>query len=484
MKIAIIAAEIAPLAKAGGLADVIGALPAALKRAGADVTLILPGYRALLSQGGTAAEGEPHGLPFGASNVEFVVRKAGGPDGVMMRLIDYPEFFDRPGIYGEDGLDYRDNPRRYAFFGRAAARIAAELKPDVVHAHDWHAATATIASRAEVEVRDRLLDALSIFTIHNLAFQGLFDTRDYPLLNLDWTWYSVEHLEFYGRVNLMKGAIVMADGVSTVSPTYAHETAHDLELGSGLGGVLLNKGNRYRGILNGADYKEWDPSKDKLIGAQYSPQRRNGKKACLYDLREEMRLPHRIDTPVIGMVTRMTPQKGIDLLAQALDEILNMDVQLVMLASGEHQYEEFFNNAQRHYPERLRVINRFDNALAHRIQAGSDMFLMPSRYEPCGLTQMYALKYGTVPIVRATGGLRDTVVEFEMGSCTGNGFTFTEYESAALVAAVRRAASVFRNTGWWVRLMSNCFKADFSWDLAAQEYLRWFERLRDTRSAA
>jgi starch synthase len=280
----------------------------------------------------------------------------------------------------------------------------------------------------------------------------------------------------------MKGAIVLADGVSTVSPSYAFETAHDPEIGFGLDGVLRDKGDHYRGILNGADYHEWDPAQDPLIGTRYTPARRAGKKACLYDLREELKLPHQIDTPVIGMVTRMTPQKGVDLLAQALNRILENDVQLVMLATGDPTLERRFKEASRRYRDKLRMVSGFDNALAHRIQAGSDMFLMPSRYEPCGLTQMYALKYGTAPIVRATGGLKDTVTDFNPTNCTGNGFTFTDYTADALVATVERAAAVFRQPGQWVRLMSNCFKAEFSWARAADEYFKWFDHLvRATR---
>ena len=477
MKIAIVAAEMGPLAKAGGLADVIGALPQALLRAGAKPAVILPAYPALLEHKATSVVDANLELTLGADREPYRVLRADGPEGVPLYLIDHPGFFGRAGIYGEGGVDYPDNPRRFIFFGRAAAAVAATLDPDILHVHDWHAAVTAIVAKADRALRDKLAKAATVFTIHNLAFQGLFETRDFPLLGLDWSWYSVNSLEFYGRVNLMKGAIVLADSVSTVSPSYAYETAHDPEIGFGLDGVLRDKGDRYRGILNGADYHEWDPAKDPLIGTRYTPARRAGKKVCLYDLREELKLPHRIDTPVIGMVTRMTQQKGIELLGQALNRVLDADIQLVMLATGEPRLERQFNEAARRNRETLRVINGFDNALAHRIQAGSDMFLMPSRYEPCGLTQMYALKYGSAPIVRATGGLKDTVTDFNPTNCIGNGFTFTDYTPDALVATVERAAAVFRRPGQWVRLMSNCFKAEFSWAQAAGQYLKWFERL-------
>jgi starch synthase len=484
VKIAIVAAEMGPFAKAGGLADVIGALPQAFKRAGAEPCVVLPAYRSLLDHIETAVFEERCALTLGITPETYRVLRSSADDGIPLYLIDHPGFFDRDGIYGENGGDYPDNHQRFIFFGRAAAALATTLKPDVLHTHDWHAAATTVVARADGVLRERLASTTSTFTVHNLAFQGSFASGDFPLLGLDPAWYSIANLEFYGRVNLMKGAIVLADGVSTVSPTYAHEVAHDAELSFGLDGVLRDKGEHFVGILNGADYDEWDPAKDQYIGTRFTPLRRSGKKACLYDLREEFHLPHRLATPVIGMVTRMAWQKGIDLLADALDRVLAMDVQLVMLASGDPALEQFFRDAARRYPEQLRVISTFDNRLAHRIQAGVDMFLMPSRYEPCGLTQMYALKYGTAPVVRATGGLRDTVVEYDRESGRGSGFVFADYQAEALVDTVRRSVALFREPREWAHLMANCFAADFSWDRAAQEYLRWFERLRAERTAA
>jgi len=279
-------------------------------------------------------------------------------------------------------------------------------------------------------------------------------------------------------VNLLKGAVVLADEVNTVSPTYASEVANDPALGFGLDGVLRAKGDRFTGILNGADYEEWNPATDRLIGRCYSPERRNGKKACLYDLREELTLPHHRDSPIIAMITRMTAQKGIDLVAAALERLIALDVQIVMLAEGDPQYEQFFKMAEARYPESVRVKLGFDNAFAHRIQAGSDMFLMPSRFEPCGLTQMYAMKYGNAPVARATGGLRDTISEFDAVSCSGNGFLFQKYEPEALLAAAAQAVHTFRNPRLWRRLMSNCFQADFSWAETARHYLDWFGRVQ------
>lgn len=483
MKIALIAAEMGPRAKAGGLADVIGALPSALQRAGAQPSLILPAYPALLEHYETAVLEGAGELMLGTELQRYRVLSGKSPDGVSLYLIDHAGFFARGGIYGQNGADYPDNAQRFIFFGRAAALLAASLSPDVLHAHDWHAAASIIAARADASLRAALLGASLVFTIHNLAFQGIFDHSDYPLLGIDPSWYSPRYLEFYGRLNLMKGAITLADAVSTVSPGYAREVASDPQYGFGLEGVLRDKGDHFVGILNGADYDEWNPATDKMISVSYTPARRAGKKACLYDLREELHLPHRMGVPVIGMVTRMTEQKGINLLAQALDQIMTLDLQMVMLANGDPRLEQFFQDAERRYPEKLRVILGFDNGLAHRIQAGSDMFLMPSRYEPCGLTQMYALKYGAAPIVRATGGLKDTVADFDSAMARGNGFVFSDFTPDALTEAIHRATATYADHRQWRQLMTNCFAADFSWDRSAREYLDRFERLIAERAS-
>jgi starch synthase len=482
MKIAIVAAEISPWAKVGGLADVIGALPAALRRAGADPAVILPGYSSILSNLSAKQVGTLMTVRVGADAHHFRVLQTKDADGVPLYLIDHPEFFAREGVYGERGSDYPDNLRRFIFFGKAAAATIADLvHPDVVHAHDWHAAVAPIVLRADPDLYQRTRAAMVAYTLHNLAFQGIYDSSEFPLLGIDWSYFTIEYLEFFGRMNLMKGATMLADGASTVSPTYAHEIASDPDRGFGLEGVLRHKGNRLVGILNGADYREWDPQGDSLIAAKYGPKHPSGKRLCNRELRNSVRLAERA-CPVIGMVTRMTAQKGCELLRDALEGLMALDLQLVMLASGDPALEQFFRAAEKRYPDNLRVTTRFDNAAAHRIQAGADALLVPSRFEPCGLTQMYALKYGTAPIVRATGGLRDTVVEFDRTSGSGNGFVFEDYTTEALIEAVRRMKAAFADSRAWRRLMQNCFAADFSWDRAAHDYLTWFERLEGQRA--
>ncbi|HWJ39846.1 MAG TPA: glycogen synthase GlgA, partial [Candidatus Limnocylindrales bacterium] len=474
MKIAIVAAEAAPYAKAGGLADVIGSLPGALKAVGHETSLIVPGYSSIKDNVETAPVMRDVTMALGTAVERFSVLRATDPHGVPMYLIDHPGFFARREIYGENGKDYPDNMRRFVFFGRAAAIACAEMvAPDLVHAHDWHAATTPIAMRADNTLRPRFKRALSVFTIHNLAFQGIGKREDFTLLNLDAAYNSTDYLEFYGHLNLMKGAIVLSDGASTVSPTYAHEITTDPELGFGLEGVIRDKGANFVGILNGADYDEWNPANDREIAATYTPSKPDGKRKCTRALRDSLKLPNHEDWPIVGMVTRMTGQKGVDLLRDALDAVMRLDLQLIMLASGDSVLEKFFKDAEKRYPEKLRATIEFNNGMAHQIQAGSDAFLMPSRFEPCGLTQMYALRYGTAPVVRATGGLRDTVSEFDPARGTGNGFVFDKFEAVEMVAALSRMVATFRDRAKWRALMANCFASDFSWDRAARQYVEW-----------
>jgi starch synthase len=483
VKIAIVAAEVAPHAKAGGLADVIGALPTAFQAIGHEPALIVPGYASILRNVETETVARNRSIRLGDDVERFSVLRAADQHGVPMYLIDHPGFFGRAGIYGERDQDYPDNLKRFVFFSRAAAIAASEVvRPEVIHAHDWHCAAVPITMRADSNLRDKLRDTLSIFTIHNLAFQGIGKREDFAMLGIDPSYFSIDYLEYYGHMNLMKGAIVLSDGASTVSPTYAREITTDPELGFGLEGVLRHKGDRFSGILNGADYHEWDPAIDGDIAARYSAGKPGGKRRCSQALREWLKLPDRKDWPIVGMVTRMTAQKGFDLLREALEAVMRLELQLVMLASGDPANEKFFTDAQARYPEKLRVIIEFNNAHAHRIQAGSDAFLMPSRFEPCGLTQMYALRYGSAPIVRATGGLRDTVAEFDPAKGTGNGFVFEKFAADQMLAALGRMIATFENRNAWNRLMANCFAADFSWEHAARQYADWFSRLRKARA--
>ncbi len=483
MKVAVVAAEMTPYAKSGGLADVIGALPVELEGCGARVCVVMPGYKTALESLATEAVGDEYSVMVGADRQRFRVRSGIGAGGVPIFFIMHEGYFGRDGIYGEGGRDYPDASRRYIFFGKAAAQALFELiKPDLVHAHDWHSAVLPIVMRADPALRAAFAPAAVLFTIHNLAFQGILPAGQFDLLNIDRSYMSMEFLEFFGQVNLMKGAIILADAVSTVSPTYAKEVSTDPQFGFGLEEVLRAKGERFTGILNGADYNEWNPAIDSHIAARYTPADQSGKATCARALRERLGLPVNSPRALVGMVSRMTAQKGFDLLAQTLDELLALDLDLAILGNGEPEIEARFAQLERAHPDRMRLTTAFDNDLAHQIQAGCDMFLMPSRFEPCGLTQMYALKYGTVPVVRATGGLADTVTEFDPASGSGNGFVFVRYEGPDLIAAMRRALRLFEDRAAWRRLMANGFAADFSWAITAMHYMNLFDRLIATKA--
>ncbi|HLH76964.1 MAG TPA: glycogen synthase GlgA [Candidatus Binataceae bacterium] len=481
MKIALVAAEMAPFAKVGGLADVIGALPAELAACGAQVSVLMPGYASALRSVATEPMGDGLSVMLGERTEHFTLRSGIGPAGVPLFFIMHEGFFGRPEIYGEQGRDYPDNFRRFVFFARAALQVLASLTPpDLIHAHDWHAAAVPLLMRAHPELRARFASCASVFTIHNLAFQGQFDRSDFVLLNLDPAYMATEYLEFYGRGNLLKAAVVTADAVTTVSPTYAREV-REPGLGFGLEGVLRAKGEHFVGILNGADYNEWNPASDRFLAATYSANDMTGKDVCAQQLCRQLDLAHIPGRPLIGMVSRLSSQKGFDLLLAVLDKLLAKDTALVILGRGESEIEQRLEQAVARYGDRLRVRMDYDNPLAHRIQAGCDLFLMPSRFEPCGLTQMYALKYGTIPVVRATGGLADTVTQFDPVARQGTGFRFQAYEGEALLEAVGCALDSFADRGAWEALRQNAMAADFSWSHAARAYLSLFERARTWR---
>jgi starch synthase len=483
MKISLVAAEMAPFAKVGGLADVIGALPAELSASGAQVSVLMPGYASALHLVATEPVGDGLSVMLGERREHFTLRSGIGPAGVPLFFIMHEGFFGRPEIYGEQGIDYPDNFRRFVFFSRAALHVLASLMPpDVVHAHDWHAAAVPLLMRADPALRARFAACASVFTIHNLAFQGQFDRADFALLNLDSAYMTTEYLEFYGRGNLLKAAVVSADAVTTVSPTYAREV-REPDLGFGLEGVLQAKGERFVGILNGADYGEWNPASDGFLAATYSADDMAGKGACARDLCRQLDLAYVAGRPLIGMVSRLSSQKGFDLLLAVLDRLLARNAALIILGRGESEIEQRLEQAAARYRDRLRLRMDWDNPLAHRIQAGCDFYLMPSRFEPCGLTQMYALKYGTIPVVRATGGLADSVVQFDPIARQGNGFRFQRYEADALLEALARALDTFADRAAWEALRRNAMAADFSWSHAARAYLSLFERARAWRVA-
>jgi starch synthase len=466
----IIGSEAVPFAKTGGLADVLGALPPALARLGWRVTLVLPRYGA--ADTGTMVEG--FAIAVGGSILDVRFFEAPLANGARAVLVDCPELYDRESLYGVGNVDYPDNPRRFALLVRAALELTARsgAAPTVVHAHDWQAGLAPVYLKTLYATHPVLAETPTVFTIHNLAYQGLFEPDWLPRLDLPWTLFSTEQLEFWGRISFLKGGINQSEIVTTVSPRYAREIQTP-ELGFGFDGILRRRSADLVGILNGIDVDEWNPARDRLLPQPFSVDDLSAKAASKRELLARYRL--RVDDtamarPLVGMISRMVDQKGSDLIAAAATDLIGLDVSYVVLGTGEARYEKLWRDLAARYPDRVGARIGFDEALAHLVEAGADVFLMPSRFEPCGLNQMYSLRYGTVPVVRAVGGLADTVRDGETG------FVFEEYSPEALVATVRRALAVFADQPRWRALQTAGMRQDHSWDRSAREYVKIYDR--------
>jgi starch synthase len=466
-----IGSEAFPFAKTGGLADVLGALPPALARLGWDVTLFIPRYRGL-------AEGdlcERFGLTVGGYYSDIGLFEAPMGDGARAMLVDAPGLFDRPSLYG-DGGDYADNPHRFGLLVRAALEWALRqpVGPAIVHAHDWQAALAPVYMRSMYRLNPTIARARSVVTIHNLAYQGWFDASWMPRLDLPWDLYTVEQLEFYGRMNFLKGGVLNADAVTTVSPRYAWEIQTP-EGGRGFDGILRSRRDPPVGILNGIDTHEWNPATDRYLPQPFDIDDLSGKRTAKQAVLERYRLPAdaaAFERPLIGMISRMTDQKGLALIQQIAADLPRVDATFVVLGTGEPHYEDMWRTLARFNPERIGVQVGFDEGLSHLIEAGIDLFLMPSLFEPCGLNQMYSLRYGTVPIVRRVGGLADTVQDYQPGSSGATGFVFDEFSPAALLETIGRALATFRDRAVWRELQTNGMRLDHSWDRSAREYVK------------
>ena len=470
-----IASECAPLAKTGGLADVLGALPPVLRELGENVAVVIPRYGSIDLK---AARRVYDGLPVFLGLARYDTAIYLTPEAFPLYLVDCPALFDRKGFYGEAGLDYPDNHIRFAVFARAALGVARYLfQADILHCHDWQSGLVPAYLRTTFSTDPTFLGLKTLFTIHNLGYQGLFPKAAVADAALDPALFRPDGLEFFGRVSYIKGGIALADALSTVSPTYAREIQTP-ELGFGLDGALRARADVLTGILNGVDYRQWSPEADPLIPADYSPDDLGGKRVCKRRLLEEFGLPpEAMDAPLMGIVSRFTRQKGTDILAEVAGRIVAEGTYLVALGSGDPEYEAFFLDMQAANPGRIAVRIGFDDPLAHRIEAGADMFLMPSRYEPCGLNQMYSLRYGTVPVVRATGGLNDTIDE-------ETGFRFTDYSGPALLEAVRAAARAYSDTELWRERMRRGMRKDFSWRASAEAYQLLYRRLMSVPAQA
>lgn len=485
MNILLATSEAVPFAKTGGLADVCGTLPVELSRLGHSVAVMLPAYR------GVEHSGQPieHlniqlAIPIGSKLVRGSVLRSRLPNSdVPVYLIEQNEYFDRDELYRLNGRDYIDNCERFVFFCRAVLEVidALDLHVDILHANDWQTGLLPALLKIEHQGTPRFESVRSLFTVHNLAYQGQFWHWDMTLTGLDWKYFNWQQMEFYGQLNLLKTGLTFADHLSTVSPRYALEIQTE-EQGCGMEGVLRQRSSVLTGILNGVDYEVWNPATDPHLPAHYTSESfAEGKAACKRALQAELGLPHEPGRPLIGFIGRLVEQKGIDLVAQVMNETLeNSETQWAFLGTGDAKYQELLERFATRYPQKVAVKFAFSDPLAHRIEAGADFFIMPSRYEPCGLNQMFSLRYGTVPIVRATGGLADTITDLSeqsLAAGAANGFSFHEYSSKALKDTLTRALATYELPELWSRLVRTGMRQDWSWGSSARKYVELYEQM-------
>ena len=477
MKIAMIASEAVPFAKTGGLADVLGTLTTALERLGHEISLIVPAYRCALR-----SEFHVRELPLeisvalGDRQEKATVFQSTIGNAVSVYLIRADRYYDREYLYGPPVGDYPDNAARFTFFCRAALEVLRAYPVDIIHAHDWQSAMAIVFLKTQADRYPELAAAKTVLTIHNLGFQGLFAQSEWNLLNLDQSYFTPQFLEFYGRINFLKGGLIFADKLTTVSPTYAQEIM-TAEQGFGLEGVVRQRTDDLFGILNGVDYDQWNPWTDPYLEQHRGENNLTVKRNCKKRMRQMLDLPDPSGVPVMAMISRLTAQKGLDLVESVFDQLMQRELQFILLGSGDLRYADFFRAGAAHYPGRVAVRIGFDELLAHRIEAGADLFLMPSLYEPCGLNQMYSLKYGTIPIVRAVGGLKDTVQDYDSISQSGTGFVFESYDAQVMLDTIDRGLSAYQNKPSWAALRSRAMAMDYSWDRSAATYSNLYQQL-------
>ena len=484
MNIAFAASEGVPFSKTGGLADVVGALPRALAALGHQVSVYLPRYRQTkLAKPATVVRSIT--VPFDDEYRFPSVISGGSQSGVRFFFIEYPPYFDRDALYGTPAGDYPDNAERFALFSRAVLEASKILgAPHVFHCHDWQSALIPVLLRTIYADDPAFREVGTVLTIHNMGYQGLFPPDTLPLLMLPWDLFTMSKMEFFGQVNFLKGALVYSDYVTTVSKKYSQEI-QTAEYGFGLEGVLRDRASTVTGILNGVDYDEWNPQTDRFTLAKYSAQDFSGKAEDKQDLLAAFGVTKADPKlPVIGIVSRFAAQKGFDLITQIANRLVREEMIIVALGAGDKAYEEMFQRLHKKFPNKIALNVAYDNALAHKIEAGADMFLMPSRYEPCGLNQIYSLKYGTVPIVRATGGLDDTIEPWDARTGKGTGFKFTEYNGEALLQTIKQALEAYRDQTSWQVLMRNGMSKDFSWSASAREYGKIYDKVRLMRASS
>ena len=477
----LVGSEAQPFAKTGGLADVLGALPPALQRLGWDATVAMPRYRGVSA--GTLTDTFP--VTVGGYTRDAGFYEAPLADGARALLVDCPDLYDRPGLYADDNTDYADNPRRFAFLSRAALEYAARhgAGPAIVHAHDWQAGLAPVYLKALYASHPVLGGTPTVFTIHNLAYQGVFEPDWLPRLDLGWDQFAVDRLEFYARISFLKGGINDARVLTTVSRRYAQEIQTPA-FGFGFDGILRARAADLVGILNGIDAGAWDPARDPFLPRPFDAGDLSGKRDAKAAVLQRYSLPAdeaALTRPLVGMVSRMVDQKGFDLIAATLEDLIQVNAAFVVLGTGEPRYQDMWRALAARYPDRIGARIGFDESLAHLIEGGADIFLMPSRFEPCGLNQMYSMRYGTVPVVHGVGGLADTVVDYRPGAPKprgggSTGFVFSDYTPQALLEALNRAFTIFGDVRKWHALQLAGMRQDFSWDRSAREYVKIYER--------
>ncbi|MBI4115752.1 MAG: glycogen synthase GlgA [Candidatus Omnitrophica bacterium] len=480
MRIVFVSPEMVPFAKTGGLADVTGTLPKEIQVLGQEVICFVPKYKKVdVNRWSLKEVIDRLQIPVGSEAETGRVFRFDDPSGVKVYFIDQPEYFSRDELYGTPLGDYPDNDRRFVFFQRGVLEALKKLnlKPDVIHCHDWQAGLTSTYLKTLYSNDPFFAKTKSIFTIHNLAYQGNFPPDSLPVTGLSWDEFKLERLEFYGKVSFLKGGLVYSDELTTVSPRYAQEI-QTKEFGCGMEGVLQTRRNDLVGIVNGIDLEEWNPEKDPDIAANFSARKLEGKAACKATLQKENRFKVDPQIPLLGIVTRLADQKGLDILAPAIDALMKRGVQMVLLGTGDEKYHQLLRDLNKKYSHQLGAHILFDAKMAKRIYAGSDIFLMPSRFEPCGLGQLISFRFGTVPLVRETGGLADTVIDFDPRSGEGNGFVFKEYETKTLLGTLDRALVVYEDPKLWAKVVKNGMKADFSWRASARKYIELYERVK------
>jgi len=456
LKVLFASSEVVPFAKTGGLADVAGSLPIALGELRVDVRVIMPKYASVKVKGNVATIGK----------------------NVKVYFVENDDYFNRKELYGDKFGDYHDNLDRFAFFSKEILERCKQenFQPDIINCNDWQTALVPVYLNTNYKFDSFFSKTKTLFTIHNMAYQGLFPKDEYPKLGLDWVLFSIDYFEFYDKVNLMKAGLVYSDAISTVSPTYAKEILTK-EFGCGLEGVLKTKEFVLSGILNGLDYDQWNPGTDKKIFKNYSVETSGDKYINKEGLQKELGLKIDRDIPMIGLISRLADQKGLDLIAKIIDDLLNLKIQFVLLGTGDNKYHVLFEKMAKAHPKNTSINLKFDAALAQKIYAASDLFLIPSRYEPCGLGQMISFKYGTIPVVRQTGGLKDSVTEFDAKTMQGDGFTFEEYKADRLFSAIKKGLSLYSNKETWSALVKKVMDLDFSWNASAKEYVKLYNKI-------